>query len=280
MTSRFSKGFTLIELLVVIAIIAILAAILFPVFAQAKEAAKKTACLSNTKQIGLALLMYCNDYDDMTPSIAGVDSPELMMPYIKSTNLFLCPDRTDSNGSPVYTNDGYTWSSIYPGYGYNWGQYGHRGGGLLDRATGGANDHFPGISATSVVSPAQMFAFADTYDTPRITCELNYNLGNWSGNNGQAASNSTLRHGGHFNYSFVDGHAKNVIIQARNVLNQGNWWGVPSNASQVSWYCADPSYQLTPDPDTGPEGSDAPPNPIACGDLGAWIYQNSSAALN
>jgi prepilin-type N-terminal cleavage/methylation domain-containing protein/prepilin-type processing-associated H-X9-DG protein len=61
------KGFTLIELLVVIAIIAILAAILFPVFAQAKEAAKKAACLSNLRQIGTAFVMYQNDYDDRLP---------------------------------------------------------------------------------------------------------------------------------------------------------------------------------------------------------------------
>ena len=70
------KGFTLIELLVVIAIIAILAAILFPVFAQAKKAAKKTTCLSNTKQLGLAVSMYGTDNDDMTPANGEGLSPQ------------------------------------------------------------------------------------------------------------------------------------------------------------------------------------------------------------
>ena len=65
------RAFTLIELLVVIAIIAILAAILFPVFAQAKEAAKKTQCVSNQKQLGLAFLQYANDFDDLFPNPGG-----------------------------------------------------------------------------------------------------------------------------------------------------------------------------------------------------------------
>src|SRR5450755_373290 len=69
--SKLKRAFTLIELLVVIAIIAILAAILFPVFAQAKLAAKKTVAISNQKQIGLAILMYANDYDDMYPREDG-----------------------------------------------------------------------------------------------------------------------------------------------------------------------------------------------------------------
>jgi prepilin-type N-terminal cleavage/methylation domain-containing protein/prepilin-type processing-associated H-X9-DG protein len=78
------SGFTLIELLVVIAIIAILAAILFPVFAQAKEAAKKTSCLSNEKNLTLAVIMYSNDYDDYIPQgDAGPNPPNAMGEYIE-----------------------------------------------------------------------------------------------------------------------------------------------------------------------------------------------------
>jgi prepilin-type N-terminal cleavage/methylation domain-containing protein/prepilin-type processing-associated H-X9-DG protein len=94
------RAFTLIELLVVIAIIAILAAILFPVFAQAKAAAKGSACLSNTKQVGLAMMMYENDADDMVvPSnIQDTSVPdgqftwfELLQPYSKNKDIGICP---------------------------------------------------------------------------------------------------------------------------------------------------------------------------------------------
>ena len=67
------KGFTLIELLVVIAIIAILAAILFPVFAKAREKARQTACLSNLKQLGTAMMMYTIDFDDQLPATRQVE---------------------------------------------------------------------------------------------------------------------------------------------------------------------------------------------------------------
>jgi len=94
------RGFTLIELLVVIAVIAILAAILFPVFSRARAKARQASCLSNQKQIALALLMYADDYDEMLPPGWYEASPgvfiswdtHFVQPYIKSSNLLICPE--------------------------------------------------------------------------------------------------------------------------------------------------------------------------------------------
>jgi prepilin-type N-terminal cleavage/methylation domain-containing protein/prepilin-type processing-associated H-X9-DG protein len=114
-------GFTLIELLVVIAIIAILAAILFPVFAKARGAARKAACLSNMKQIGLALMMYLDDYDGNTPpsfqvnptgvpgAITGeawaLDWEDVLYPYINNVKIFDCPAHPGANAYDTITHN-------------------------------------------------------------------------------------------------------------------------------------------------------------------------------
>jgi prepilin-type N-terminal cleavage/methylation domain-containing protein/prepilin-type processing-associated H-X9-DG protein len=95
------RGFTLIELLVVIAVIAILAAILFPVFAQAREKARQTSCLSNVKQMATALMLYIQDHDEIFPPVVGRAPTDLYFyevswmrrldPYSKSLALFVCP---------------------------------------------------------------------------------------------------------------------------------------------------------------------------------------------
>ncbi len=107
------KGFTLIELLVVIAIIAILAAILFPVFARARENARRTSCLSNLKQINLGWLQYIQDYDEQMPAYnAGGTTQypggffDVLQPYLKSTQLYQCPSDPSAPEAPGVT--GYT----------------------------------------------------------------------------------------------------------------------------------------------------------------------------
>ncbi len=138
MNNKSRSGFTLIELLVVIAIIAILAAILFPVFAQAREAARKTACLSNTKQLGLAITMYVQDYDEVYP-MDSWDVPPIgnadndlhsanylssvtwiwqIMPYIKNRQILVCPsDPNPKDATTGFDDDPCNLTSVCDGWG-------------------------------------------------------------------------------------------------------------------------------------------------------------------
>jgi len=118
------RGFTLIELLVVIAIIAILAAILFPVFARAREKARQSSCLSNLKQLGLGFLMYAQDYDELFPQHRCQDAGhssiwhlgcyfEEVMPYLKNQQVLRCPSCNYS----AYGNPGTGFANL--DYGFN-----------------------------------------------------------------------------------------------------------------------------------------------------------------
>jgi prepilin-type N-terminal cleavage/methylation domain-containing protein/prepilin-type processing-associated H-X9-DG protein len=133
------SGFTLIELLVVIAIIAILAAILFPVFAQAREQARRTSCLSNVKQIALGSAMYTQDFDEQFVVAWGAPAgpwTDLLDPYVKngheaagqswnrSTGIWHCPSDGEGPSNVSYTTNAlltpggtaaYSWSTYYPG---------------------------------------------------------------------------------------------------------------------------------------------------------------------
>lgn len=180
------RAFTLIELLVVIAIIAILAAILFPVFAQAKNAAKKTASISNIRQITTGSMLYLGDFDDTTmplyhyntadtaqyPSSQGfLYWPVLLLPYTKSENIFICPNDTmddptlhDPQGrtrfDPLNTFHYYVLGSN-PSYGFN---YRYLNETINSPDPNGQNPspfYYVGKSATSMDNPANTIMFGE-----------------------------------------------------------------------------------------------------------------------
>lgn len=194
--SAIQRGFTLIELLVVIAIIAILAAILFPVFAKARDKARQTTCTSNLKQIGLATMQYLKDWDDTYPSVhspgAIVGDPvTTMQPYMHNWEFLYCPNRDDIGG------DG----KRLMGYGYNWGSGSGDASNPLSLWKKGDGLVYPedppgvqvGRGEAEVVNPAHCFLYGDTNDTPRQTLHRTYMV---------------ARHNGGNVFVFCDGHAK------------------------------------------------------------------------
>jgi prepilin-type N-terminal cleavage/methylation domain-containing protein/prepilin-type processing-associated H-X9-DG protein len=242
---QVSTGFTLIELLVVIAIIAILAAILFPVFAQARENARRTACLSNLKQIGLAYVQYTEDFDEMTPTVdktpivctnnpVCVDQTStttylniygVLEPYIKSWQVLDCPDRSNTwttpatysadsksatGNDPYDCNDNLNPTNTCTGYGYNDGIVTDHGYGLV---VGQQNDPAGktlrgGVNISQINSEANMVAFGESQTKKDSSCAFDADTQYMiPGNNASVISTAKLRHGGMENYCFVDGHA-------------------------------------------------------------------------
>jgi prepilin-type N-terminal cleavage/methylation domain-containing protein/prepilin-type processing-associated H-X9-DG protein len=167
---RGLPGFTLIELLVVIAIIAILAAILFPVFAQARETARKTQCLSNGRQIGTALMMYVQDYDELYPYTewsqkimitpatwrAGLKPGWLLEPYHKNGQIWRCPSDPGAPG-PVLTPANTPCTKPWPGdcTWYVNVNYAYDVAALVKSNEGGR-------SLAELIAPADTVAFAGT----------------------------------------------------------------------------------------------------------------------
>lgn len=251
------SGFTLIELLVVIAIISILAAILFPVFARARENARRTSCLSNLKQIGLGIIQYTQDYDEKFPQgvwatdvyqgegyVLQTDSSmpgakftihnsakgnptgkyvswmDLIYPYVKSTQLFICPSADDED-IPSY---GYN-TMIHDGFGY-WGK--------------------KAISLAAIENPAELVVNGDgnnnaswQYLNGDSLCGIYIDPNSAYYNNGRYQA-QYFPHFDGANYTFADGHAKWYKLGAELCENHANQTGAKKGENMPHW---DPKYR-------------------------------------
>jgi prepilin-type N-terminal cleavage/methylation domain-containing protein/prepilin-type processing-associated H-X9-DG protein len=232
-SQRTIRAFTLIEILVTIAIIAILAAILFPVFARARENARRASCLSNIKNLGLAVMMYTQDYDERLPSVYTCGSATLetgkpastssvcptsgtyihywehsIYPYVKNSQAYLCP-------SASITWDGSSTGKM--AFGYNLG--------------------LSGKALASIPRPSEMMLMADSFydgvSTSSTYSPNSYILTPYSGDR-PSASLPDARHLDTFNMVFADGHAKSQKLA--NWLAMAAWNGAATPASCPAGY--------------------------------------------
>ncbi len=261
-TNLLKRAFTLIELLVVIAIIAILAAILFPVFAQAKAAAKRSASLSNIKQIATSSHLYSADYDDnlvtmMNGSYTYLGDPTAtertdswvwsLQPYIK--NLTLMVDPTGSDASNIFGNGPYAWfrnQNLFPYFGFNylflspWYNCDY----AESRSSTQANDPAATVMFTQSRHPDYtsdlgyftatapgMYPFIVNHDTYCIWEDAGWAKNAASGPNAAYTAEINIKSGEGSNVAWLDGHAKYLKDGA---LAAGTDYGSSSNPTSTT----------------------------------------------
>jgi prepilin-type N-terminal cleavage/methylation domain-containing protein/prepilin-type processing-associated H-X9-DG protein len=246
MKSQVRTGFTLVELLVVIAIISVLAALLFPVFNSARRKAWQTTCLSNQRQIGAALMLYLQDFDETYPNIrfeplgdqsAGTLEENswrvVISPYLRNIAVMICPANPDNH---ILSQDGKYPISYAANFAANprdiplpsllplnvlrtltfSGVFGHY--------------HSPGVKASSIVRPAECIAVVEMahYQFTEFTVDLaNDGAPFGDGGNGIVVCFADCLFTGHFgqsNYLFTDGHVKSLKPKATYRGNEVNYW--------------------------------------------------------
>ena len=229
MLTNTKKGFTLIELLVVIAIIAILAAILFPVFARARENARRSSCSSNIKQIGLGFQQYIQDYDERFPLVAGGATTTAasgiqsqgwaiqLQPYLKSTQIFQCPSETNTPTAAATnsTNTAYG-TTNFSDYWYN------------SRLSGTSQARIEQVSSTVINGDGQNGTASYAFNGEIITNDASIPASTTSTSTTPIPTdlNNTgdnvfgLRHLDGLNYGFADGHVKWLKSGSNIILNK------------------------------------------------------------
>jgi prepilin-type N-terminal cleavage/methylation domain-containing protein/prepilin-type processing-associated H-X9-DG protein len=240
---RSRSGFTLIELLVVIAIIAILAAILFPVFAQAREKARQTSCLSNMKQIMTGVKMYDQDYDEQsmyyiwyqnTTTGNWVTFTEEILPYIKNTQIFICPSASKNPTTYTTSCAGASLISTYiwPGWlAYNYYSWFPPYGPVMFAgfpAQEGCVGAYGGCGGVEfVASPAESVFLMEGYFLA-YTPVAGLQMGSACTMGFDYPTNTNIwRHNTGMNFSFCDGHAKWV--------KGSNWFGNDSDTTSGTY---------------------------------------------
>lgn len=252
------KAFTLIELLVVIAIIAILAAILFPVFAQAREKARQASCMSNLKQLGLAEMQYVQDYDERTSgsyanSPAGrIYYPELIFPYVKSAQVFYCPNANDNDhfnndgSNNCTTNPNTCGQKPTPPNGFGAGPTDYAYNSISEFGIGHQDDRAQ-IKLASVTAPAEtlllmdgrgnggsMYGFINVWRSNETDVKGTFYGANWNGNQANPVTPYKQHpQGNGFEVLWYDGHVKYL----RNTLRPT---GMYPGGSPYYWYIAKP----------------------------------------